>query len=330
MFKKLKQILFYSIIGTKINYSKFNPKNYNYKKISGFFKTFILITISVFMVLLIIDIIKTDFIYNDEAENEEFAWEISDMITGHLDDNYFTPEDKRSNCNITGIELHGALISYIPNEDLECYEECNLIVDETSSEDIILEINKAEKDNDIKAIILEIDSWGGYPVAAEEVANALKRAEKPTVAVIREFGNSAAYYAATGADIIFASANSDVGGIGATISYLDNVQKNKKDGLTYNQLSSGKFKDMLDPDKILTAEEKQLIMRDVEILHENFIKAVAKNRNMDIEKVRELADGSSMLGEMALKNGLIDKIGGIYEVKEYLKEKINGDAQICW
>ena len=240
-------------------------------------------------------------------------------------------ELEENNYNISVIKLYGDLVSYIQNENLECYyEECRQIVDEASSEDIISEIKKAEKDDSIKAIILKIDSLGGYPVAAQEVANALKRAKKPTVALIGEYGDSAAYYAATGADIIFASANSDIGCIGVTRSYLDNVKKNQKDGLTYNQLSVGKFKDMFSHDKILTADEKQLIMRDVKIIHENFIKDVAENRNLDIEKVRKLADGSSMLGQMALENGLINKIGGIYEVEEYLKEKIGEDVKICW
>ena len=71
-------------------------------------------------------------------------------------------------------------------------------------------------------------------------------------------------------------------------------------------------------------------MRDIEIIHQNFIKAVAENRNLDINKVKAMADGSSMLGEMALQNGLIDKIGGESEVKEYLKEKIGDEVEICW
>jgi len=312
MLKKLKQILTYPIFNFKTNYSKLNPKNYNWKKIKGFLKIFILIAAAVFMVLLTIDLIKSDFIYEDE--NEEIAQDISVMVAQHLDEYYFTPEDKQTDCNVTDIELHGGLITYIPNENLEClYGECHQLVDEVSSEDIVLAIKEAGNDNNIKAIILEIDSAGGSPVAAEEVANALKRAEKPTVALIREFGVSAAYYAATGADIIFASAKSDIGGIGITYSYLDNARKNQKEGLTYNQLSSGKFKDMFIPDKPLTAEEKQLIMRDVKILHEEFVKAVAENRNLDIDKVRQLADGSSMSGQMALENGLIDRIGGMFD-----------------
>jgi len=244
--------------------------------------------------------------------------------------NYITEEEdwyNEGSCNVSNIKLQGYLTTYISNEGQNEYGD--LLWDETASEDIVNAIESAESNDSIKAIIIEIDSCGGAPVAAEEVANALKRAKKPTVALIREFGNSAAYYAATGADIIFASQDSVVGSIGVTISYLDNAKKNEEDGLTYNQLSAGKFKDTGDYDKPLTPEEKELIMRDINILHENFIKAVADNRNLDIEKVRQLADGSSMLSQMALENGLIDKIGGRYEVEEYLREKIGGEIEIC-
>jgi len=232
------------------------------------------------------------------------------------------------NCNVSGISLHGDLMTYISPADYDT--DGNLLYDESASEDLVYNIEQAEKDEQIKAIILEIDSYGGGPTAGEEVANALKNAEKPTVALIREGGVSAAYWAASGADIIFASQNSDVGSIGVTMSYLDNTAQNQKEGLAYNQLSSGKFKDTGDPNKTLSVEEKALLMRDVNIIHQNFMEAVAENRNLDINKVKAMADGSSMLGEMALQNGLIDKIGGESEVKEYLKEKIGDEVEICW
>lgn len=331
LLKKLKRFFTYSIFSFKIDYSRLNPKNYNWEKIKSFLKMFIVVVTAVFMILLTVDLIKTDFIVSDE-DDEQFVSDVSDRIIDHLDNNYFTAEDKKSDCNIANIKLRGILTTYIPNEDFE-YSSCesgNLIVDETSSESIVASIKRAKENDNIKAIIIDIDSVGGNAVAAEEIANAVKRAQKPTVAIIREYGNSGAYYAATGADIIFASAKSDVGGIGVSTSYLDNVKKNQKDGLNYNQLSAGKFKDMLDPDKTLTAEEKELIMRDIKILHEEFIKAVASNRNLEIKKVRQLADGSSMLGQMALENGLIDRIGGMTEVIDYLKEKIGVEAEVCW
>lgn len=261
---------------------------------------------------------------------DEFVWQINSLSsTEENQTEISTDQDVEKNgCNIQGIELHGDIVTYISPADLD--EEGNIIVDQTASENISYAIEQAEKDDKIKAILLEIDSYGGSPVAAEEIANALKQAKKPTVALIREGGVSGAYLSATGADIIFASKNSDVGGIGVTMSYLDSSKKNQEQGLTYNRLSSGKFKDTGDPDKELSAEEIKLLMRDVNIVYQNFVKAVAENRGLDIEKVRKLADGSTMMGEMALRNGLIDQIGGVFEVKEYLKEKIGEDAEVCW
>lgn len=327
MLQKLKQIFTYSIFKFKIDYSKLNPINYNWGKIKNFLKTFIIAVTAVFLVLLTIDIIKSDFFTNEE-EDEQLASDISDNIISYLDDNYFTPEDKISNCNVSGVELRGELTTYISPENLD--ENGNLLYDQSASENIVYYINEAEKDDSIKAIILEVDSYGGYPVAGEEVAIALKKANKPTVALIREGGASAAYLAASGANKIFASKNSDVGSIAVTMSYLDNVKQNQKEGLTYIPLSSGKFKDAGDPNKTLTQEEKSLFLRDVNILHQNFIKMVAENRNLDILKVEKLADGSTILGEMALENGLIDQIGGMSEVKEYLKEKIGAEVEVCW
>ena len=82
--------------------------------------------------------------------------------------------------------------------------------------------------------------------------------------------------------------------------------------------------------KPLTEEERAYFMRDVEIIKDNFITAVVKNRGLDIEKVRELADGSSMLGQMALKNGLIDKIGGQFEAEKHIEEQIEEEVEVCW
>lgn len=259
---------------------------------------------------------------------EEILWQ-----TGYYDnllpsEEVVADDTPAETCNVQGIELHGNLMTYIPPSDFDT--DGNLLQDEVASENIVYQIQQAEKDNSIKAIILEIDSYGGFPTAAEEVANALRQAKKPTVALIREGGVSAAYWVATGADIIFASKNSDVGSIAVTRSYLDLAEQNRKEGLTYNQLTSGKFKDTGNPDKILTDEEKQLLLRDVEIVHQNFVKAVAENRNLDVKKVEVLADGSTMLGEAALQNGLIDRIGGMAEVKDYLKEKIGEEVEVCW
>ncbi|MDP2940159.1 MAG: S49 family peptidase [Candidatus Omnitrophota bacterium] len=222
-------------------------------------------------------------------------------------------------CNVKIIPLTGALATYYDITDSGY----------VYSDEIVSQVEDANKNERIKAIVLEIDSYGGSPVAGEEVLNALKNSGKETVALIRQAGLSAAYMAAIGANTIFASKFSDVGSIGVTTSYIDNVNKNKTEGLVFNQLSSGKYKDMMDPNKPLTEEEKALIMRDIELAHDDFVNLVAKHRKLSADKVQQMADGSSMLGEMALKNGLIDKIGGMNEVREYLKTELGIDPIIC-
>lgn len=238
--------------------------------------------------------------------------------------------DPEKECNVLGATLYGVLTTYILSSADVDSEDRSEEVTQTSSDHIRDAIERGENDSSIKAIVLEIDSPGGYAIAGEEVANALKRAQKPTIALLRNSGTSAAYWAATGADVIYASENSDVGGIGVTLSYLDNVEKNKKEGLTYHEISSAKFKDYGNPDKPLTEEEHKLFLRDIQIIHDNFVHAIAKNRNLGISEVEALADGSSMLGQMALDNGLIDEIGGISEVVEYLEETLGEEINICW
>jgi len=134
---------------------------------------------------------------------------------------------------------------------------------------------------------------------------------------------------ASAADKIYASEMSSVGSIGITMSYLDYSQQNRQEGITYQQLSSGKFKDTGNPDKILTAEEKELLMRDVKILHEAFVKRVAENRGLDIEQVEKLADGSTMLGGAAKENGLIDEIGNMSDAQEWIKGGLGIEPEIC-
>jgi len=237
-------------------------------------------------------------------------------------------EDEYQSCNVLGINLHGMLATYIPAQgSADEPEEYQVQYgDAIGSEDVVSAIWGANQDDSIKAIMMEVDSTGGYPVAGEEIANALKQSTKPTVVVIRQSGLSAAYWASTGAKQIFASKNSDVGSIGVTASYLEELSKDKK----YIQLSSGKFKDAGSPEKPITNEEKELIMRDIKITHENFIEAVVANRNIPIEQVRAIADGSSVLGEKARELKLIDQIGGWIEAEKYIGQQIGEKPEVCW
>lgn len=238
------------------------------------------------------------------------------------EDSYADPS-----CNVAGINIHGSILTYIPPH---AEGDTNFDYDTVSSEDVLWYMQSANDNPNIKAIVVEIDSTGGSPLAGEEIANAVKNSEKQVLGFIRQTGASAAYWAISGADKIWASKNSDIGGIGVTMSYLNNVENNKKEGYTFEKLSSGKFKDSGSPDMPLNEEEKALFMRDVNILHQNFMEAISINRDIPLEEVKKFADGSTVLGEKAKELGLIDEIGGIDEVKKYLEGQIGEEPNICW
>ncbi len=243
------------------------------------------------------------------------------------DQNSSTYGVSEKNCNVAGINLHGTIMTYIP---FHADGDANFDYDTVGSEDILWSVNNANEDPNIKALIVEVDSYGGSPVAGEEISIALKNSAKPVFGFIRENGLSAAYWAISSADRIWASKNSNVGSIGVTQSYLSYSEKNKKEGYLYEQLSSGKFKDSGTPDLSLTKEEKDLFMRDINIVYQNFMEAVSNNRNILIEDVKKFSDGSAVLGDKAKELGMIDEIGGINEVEKYIEEKIGEKVEICW
>lgn len=244
------------------------------------------------------------------------------------DDSFDTEASEPKDCNVYGINIHGDIVTYHSNDAYN--EQGKLMFDQTSADEVIWFTEEAQEKENIKALIIEIDSSGGSGEAGEEMMLAFKQSKKPVVAFIRNRGLSAAYLAATGVQTIFASNFSDVGSIGITGSYLQETEKNKKDGLTYIDLSSGIYKDSGNPNRALTDNEKQLFMRDIKIGYEYFVKLVSQNRNLDIEKIRKIADGSSVMGETALKDGLIDKIGLLPDVENFLTEQIGAKAKICW
>jgi signal peptide peptidase SppA len=187
---------------------------------------------------------------------------------------------------------------------------------------IVATIRQAEAQSEIRGILVRVDSPGGGPVASRVIADALERSKLPKAAVIRESGTSGGYVVATGADTIFADPMSDVGSIGVTESYVENVEKNRREGLSYVPLTSAKYKDYRDPNRPLTREERALIERDLRIVHDELVRLVARNRKLPVEHVAKLADGSSMPGALALESKLVDALGGEEAARGWFAERL--------
>ena len=224
-------------------------------------------------------------------------------------------------CNVPILKIHGTLVTYIPSDNTK---------DMTSSEDITSAIRGANNDDSIKAIVVEVDSSGGSLVAGDEISKAIKASVKPVIAYVREIGASSSYWAISSADKIYASKNSDVGSIGVTASYLNEVDKNKQEGFQYERLVSGVFKDTGVVARKLTDAERAYLMKNLNINFTNFKEDISINRNIPIEQVNELSTGATFPGVNALGLGLIDEIGGIDEVSAFLEQELHEKVEFCY
>jgi protease-4 len=195
-----------------------------------------------------------------------------------------------------------------------------------ASTDIVNLLKNAQNDPNVKAVILEINSPGGSPVATDEISQAVKDLNNhniTTVSWIREEGASGAYWIATSSQHIIADRMSIVGSIGVYGSYIEWYGLMKDYNVTYQRLVSGEYKDTGVPYRPLSSAEEYMIQSKLDKLHEYFISSVAENRNMSVEDVRKLATGEIYLGTEAIDNGLIDELGGKQQAIDYLEKKLN-------
>ncbi|MBI2657363.1 signal peptide peptidase SppA [Candidatus Woesearchaeota archaeon] len=224
------------------------------------------------------------------------------------------------NGNVAMIPIEGIIVG-TDDSDL-------LFESAAASPDIIELIEKADENPNIKAIIFEINSPGGSAVASEEIANAVKKVNKTTVAWIREAGASGAYWIASSADHVVANRVSITGSIGVIASYLEFPGFLDRYNLTYRRLVSGKYKDIGSPLKEMTPEEEEIFQKNLDLIRDYFAGEVAKNRNMSKKDIDKVANGLFYLGVQAKELGLVDELGGKDEAIAYIenKEKIKAEV----
>lgn len=226
----------------------------------------------------------------------------------------FEPSASTSNGNVAVIPVKGTLLGEPQSSGLS---------QSLDSQDIVDMIEKADNDDAIEAIILEVNSPGGSAVASEEIARAVEDTNKTVVAWIREVGASGGYWVASEAEHIVASPVSITGSIGVISSYLDYAGLIEDYNVTYNRLVAGEYKDMGTPWKELTDEEERIFQGKLDIMYDYFVETVAENRNKTVEATEELAQGLIYTGEEAVQNGLIDELGSEDEVHAYIEDKHN-------
>ncbi|MDD3754608.1 MAG: signal peptide peptidase SppA [Methanobacterium sp.] len=212
---------------------------------------------------------------------------------------------------VTMSSSFGGSVAVIPIQGQIGYSSSNMLGGSVVNPDEIKEqIKTAEADKSVSAILLEINSPGGTPVASEEIMDEVKDCKKPVVSWISDNGASGAYLAATGSDKIVASNSSMVGSIGVIMDLTNLSDLYQKLGIDRYAIKGGKYKDIGADYRDLTSEEKSMLQTMVDENYESFVANVAQNRKLSKKYVESIAEGQIYTGKQAKKLKLIDEIGG--------------------
>jgi protease-4 len=169
-----------------------------------------------------------------------------------------------------------------------------------SSRAVVERLRRALRDPAVKAVLLELNTPGGSVVASAQIHQAvlqLRRAGKPVVALLTEVAASGGYYVAAGADRIVADPSTLTGSIGVIVVLPNLEEFNRRVGLRTVVFKSGRFKDMGNPARALTAEEAALFQKLVDEAYGRFVDVVAQGRRMDRARVVEYT-GPGWLGNL--------------------------------
>ncbi|MFZ9932741.1 MAG: signal peptide peptidase SppA [Chthoniobacterales bacterium] len=190
-------------------------------------------------------------------------------------------------------------------------------------DDIKKALRSAVEDDEVKAVVLAVDSPGGEVTASDIIYNEILkvRAEKPVVVSMSSLGASGAYYLACASDWIVANPTTFTGSIGVIIQSLNYEQLFDKVGLDAVVFKSGKFKDMLSGSRPMTPEEKAYVEGMVQQVYGRFLEIVANGRNLPAGELRDgLADGRILTGQDAKVAGLVDQLGYIEDAYAKARE----------
>ena len=187
-------------------------------------------------------------------------------------------------------------------------------------------------DNDIKAVVLRVNSPGGSATASEIIQRELllTRKVKPVVVSMGNVAASGGYWISTYADRIFAEPNTITGSIGV-FGLQPNIQKlANQNGLTWDVVKTGRFADSQTISRPKTPEELEQVQRSVNKIYEQFLTKVSDSRKLQRSKVAEIAQGRVWSGSEAKSLGLVDELGGLEDaVKEAAnRAKLGDDWQL--
>lgn len=188
-------------------------------------------------------------------------------------------------------------------------------------------ISKAEKDDDIKALLIKVNSPGGTVTSSDIIFHELVAYKKkhgiPVYVHVMDIAASGGYYIALAGDEIIAHPTSLVGSIGVIALKMNMEKLMGKIGVDWEIVKSGDKKDFMSPFRSFTDEERKLFQNTIDNFHNRFVNIIAQNRTeLDLDEVRPLADGRVFDSKQAMDSNLIDEIGYITDTLGRIKLKL--------
>ncbi len=177
-------------------------------------------------------------------------------------------------------------------------------------------IAKARKDDNIKAVVLRVNSPGGSALASDVMWRELEllRSEKPLIVSMGSYAASGGYYISAPADAILSNRLTLTGSIGV-FGMVPNVENalSSKLGITFDGVKTNPSADFMTSLNGMTPYEKSVMLKSVDKVYERFTSLVSQGRNLPLEDVLEIAQGRVWSGTDAVELGLSDSIGGLRE-----------------
>ena len=188
------------------------------------------------------------------------------------------------------------------------------------------ELTKAADDEDVKAIVLRINTPGGTVTASDilyhEIQELKKTRDVPVIASIMDLGTSGGYYVAMAADRVVAHPSSVTGSLGVIMLTLNASGLMEKIGVQADAVTSGPHKDMGSPFRTMTDQDRAIFQSVIDTLYARFLLVIEQGRpDLQPETIRRLADGRIYSATQAKDHGLVDMIGYVDDALELAKKE---------
>jgi protease-4 len=183
-------------------------------------------------------------------------------------------------------------------------------------------IRKFREDEDIKAIVVRIDSPGGAVGPSQEIYREIRKTlpKKKVIASMGAVAASGGYYIACAANGIVANPGTITGSIGVIMGYTNFRQLLDKIGMVPVVIKSGPYKDTGSPTREMREDERQLLQTITSSIHEQFVTAISESRKIPRDQVAKAADGRIYTGEQAQEKGLVDRLGNFEDALSWAGE----------